>query len=130
MCCDIADDAAAETARIINDIGGQAISQHCDAASEEQTVAAAAAGHAAFGRLDILVSGAAPHDPSGTVLETTRGRLAAGARHQPDRLVPAEPGRAALHDRGRRRLDHLYRVADGPRRGSAGRPAYCATKGR
>ena len=71
VCCDIAHDRAAETVRMINDIGGQAISQHCDAASEEQTLAAAAAGHAAFGRLDILVSGAAPNDPSGTVLETT-----------------------------------------------------------
>ena len=73
VCCDIDTDRTAETVHLINEIGGQAISQACDAADEQQTLAAAAAGHAAFGRLDILVSGAAPQDPSGTVLELTVG---------------------------------------------------------
>jgi NAD(P)-dependent dehydrogenase (short-subunit alcohol dehydrogenase family) len=38
---------------------------------EAESLAVVAAAHDAFGRLDILVSGAAPYDPSGTVLETS-----------------------------------------------------------
>ncbi len=49
----------------------RAIAQPCDVSVEAQTEAAAAAATQAFGRIDILVSGAAPHDPSGTVLETS-----------------------------------------------------------
>jgi NAD(P)-dependent dehydrogenase (short-subunit alcohol dehydrogenase family) len=47
---------------------------------------------------------------------------------EPDRLVSVEPRGAALHDRGRWRLDHLIASQLG-RVGSAGRAAYCATKG-
>src|SRR5271170_7098176 len=70
-CVDIDAAASAETARLVTESGGRALSQACDVASESQTRAAAAAAHQAFGRLDILVSGAAPHDPGGTIIETT-----------------------------------------------------------
>ncbi|MGE3782813.1 MAG: SDR family NAD(P)-dependent oxidoreductase, partial [Alphaproteobacteria bacterium] len=70
VCVDIDAATAAETARLAEAAGGRAISQACDVADEAQTLAAAEAAHRAFGRLDILVSGAAPHDPSGTILET------------------------------------------------------------
>src|SRR3954451_3378292 len=74
VCCvDIDPAAAAETARLVAEAGGRAISQPCDVADEALTLAAAEAAHQAFGRLDILVSGAAPHDPSGTILETSPG---------------------------------------------------------
>src|SRR5262245_58606267 len=69
--CDIDGGSAGETARLINEIGGQAISRVCDAASETSTREAADAAHAAFGRLDILVSGAAPHDRGGKINEIT-----------------------------------------------------------
>src|ERR1700716_564510 len=70
-CIDIDPAAAAETARLVAEAGGRSLSQACDVASESQTRDAAEAAHQAFGRLDILVSGAAPHDPSGTVVETS-----------------------------------------------------------
>lgn len=126
--CDIADDRAAETVRMINEIGGQAISQHCDAASEEQTLAAAAAADAAFGRIDILVSGAAPNDPSGNVLETN---LADWQRVLDINLT----GSFLL---SRAVLPYMIRGGGGSiifiasqmgRVGAAGRAAYCATKG-
>src|SRR5205085_3753570 len=70
-CVDIDGRAAAETARLVSDAGGRSVSQACDVASESDTLTAAAAANQAFGRLDILVSGAAPHDPSGTIIETS-----------------------------------------------------------
>src|SRR6267142_3604664 len=70
-CCDIDEAASAETARLITDGGGRSLSQACDVARESETLAVAAAAQRAFGRLDILVSGAAPLDPSGTIIETS-----------------------------------------------------------
>src|SRR5512142_2205511 len=70
-CVDIDPAAAAETARLVAEAGGRSLSQACDVAREAQALAAAAAAQQAFGRLDILVSGAAPHDPSGTVVDVT-----------------------------------------------------------
>jgi NAD(P)-dependent dehydrogenase (short-subunit alcohol dehydrogenase family) len=128
VCCDIAADRAAETVRMINEIGGQAISQHCDAASEEQTLAAAAAGNAAFGRLDILVSGAAPNDPSGTVLETTVADWQrvldinlTGSFLLSRAVLPymIESGGGSI----------IFIASQMGRVGAARRPAYCATKG-
>ena len=81
-----------------------------------QTLAAADAAHSAFGRLDILVSGAAPHDPSGTVLETS---LADWQRVLDINLTGSfllSRAVLPLDDRRRRRLDHLYRLAARPGR--------------
>lgn len=128
VCCDIDAERAAETVRLINEVGGQAISQACDAADEKQTIAAAVAGHAAFGRLDILVSGAAPNDPSGTVLELT----VAGWQQVLDINLT---GSFLL---SRAVLPYMIAAGGGSiifiasqmgRVGAARRPAYCATKG-
>src|SRR5437763_17181048 len=70
-CCDIDPDAAAETARLVTEAGGRALTHTCDVASEVASAAVADATHDTFGRLDIVVSGAAPHDPSGTIIETS-----------------------------------------------------------
>src|ERR1041385_3110074 len=70
-CCAVDPEAAAETARLVTAAGGRALSPARDVASEAATREVAKAAHDAFGRLDILVHGAAPHDPSGTVIETT-----------------------------------------------------------
>src|SRR5216683_3226360 len=67
----ISDASGFVTGQTVAADGGRALSQACDVASEAQTRAVADAAHDAFGRLDILVSGAAPHDPSGTVIETS-----------------------------------------------------------
>ena len=128
MCCDIADDRTCETVRMINELGGQAIAQHCDAASEEQTLAVAGATHAAFGRIDILVSGAAPNDPSGTVLETTVADW--------QRVLDINLTGSFLLSRAV--LPYMIQGGGGSiiliasqmgRVGAARRPAYCATKG-
>jgi len=128
VCCDIAQDRAAETVRMINDIGGQAISQHCDAASEEQTLAAAAAGHAAFGRLDILVSGAAPNDPSGTVLElTVEGWQQVLAINLTGSFLLSRAVLPYMIEGGGGSI--IFIASQMGRVGAARRPAYCATKG-
>ncbi len=127
-CVDLDGTAAAETARLVAEAGGRAVSRVCDVADEAQTLAAAEAAHREFGRLDILVSGAAPHDPSGTIVETSRedwqrvldvnltGSFLLSRAVLP--LMIAGGGGSIILI-----ASQLGRV------GSAGRAAYCATKG-
>jgi NAD(P)-dependent dehydrogenase (short-subunit alcohol dehydrogenase family) len=127
-CCDIDAVSAEETARLVRNDGGRAIAQPCDVSVQVQTEGAAAAAHRAFGRLDILVSGAAPHDPSGTVLETSLSDW--------DRVVAVNLTGSFLLSRAA--LPYMIEGGGGSiifiasqlsRVGSAGRAAYCATKG-
>ena len=127
-CVDIDSVSAAETARLVTEAGGRALSQVCDVASESQTLAAAEAARQAFGRLDILVSGAAPHDPSGTVIEVTTGDW--------QRVLDINLTGSFLLSRAV--LPFMIAGGGGSiifiasqlgRVGSAGRAAYCATKG-
>jgi NAD(P)-dependent dehydrogenase (short-subunit alcohol dehydrogenase family) len=128
-CCDIDAASADETARLARDAaGGRAIAQPCDVSIQQQTEAATAAAHRAFGRIDILVSGAAPHDPSGTVLETSLADW--------DRVLAVNLTGAFLLSRAA--LPYMIEGGGGSiifiasqlgRVGSAGRAAYCATKG-
>ena len=127
-CCDIDADAAAETARLVIEASGRPLSRRCDVSSENETRATADAVYQAFGRLDILVSGAAPHDPSGTVLET---KLTDWQRVLDINLTGAFLLSRAV-------LPHMIAGGGGSvifiasqlgRVGSAGRAAYCATKG-
>jgi NAD(P)-dependent dehydrogenase (short-subunit alcohol dehydrogenase family) len=127
-CCDIDMAGAAETARLVEQAGGRALARHCDVASESDTHEAAAAAHDAFGRLDILVSGAAPHDAGGTVLETSRAdweQVLAVNLTGPFLLSRAVLPLMIAGGGGSIILiaSQLGRV------GSAGRAAYCATKG-
>jgi NAD(P)-dependent dehydrogenase (short-subunit alcohol dehydrogenase family) len=127
-CVDIDAAGAAETARLVAASGGRAISQACDVASESQTLAAAEAAHQAFGRLDILVSGAAPHDPSGTIIEMS---LADWQRVLDINLTGAFLlCRAALPLMIAGGGGSIILIASQLGRvGSPGRAAYCATKG-
>ena len=127
-CCDIDAASAEETVRLARIGGGRAIAQHCDVSVQQQTEAAAAATHRAFGRIDILVSGAAPHDPSGTVLEMSLADW--------DRVLAVNLTGSFLSSRAV--LPYMIEGGGGSiifiasqlgRVGSAGRPAYCATKG-
>jgi NAD(P)-dependent dehydrogenase (short-subunit alcohol dehydrogenase family) len=128
-CCDIDPAAAAETARLVTEAGGRALSRTCDVASEGETRAAANAAYQAFGRLDILVSGAAPHDPSGAVIET---ELADWQRVLDINLTGAFLLSRAV-------LPHMIAGGGGSiifiasqlgRVGSAGRAAYAPPRGR
>src|ERR1700720_2777227 len=127
-CCDVDADASAETARLVTEAGGRALSQACDVASEAATRAVADAAHDSFARLDILVHGAAPHDPSGTVIETSLADW--------QRVLDINLSGAFLLSRAA--LPHMIAGGGGSiifiasqlgRVGSAGRAAYCATKG-
>src|SRR5439155_12045195 len=127
-CVDIDPASAAETARLVAEAGGRSLSQACDVASESQTREAAEAAHQAFGRLDNLVCGAAPHDRSGTVIEITPADW--------QRVLDINLTGAFLLSRAALPM----MIADGGgsiifiasqlgRVGSAGRAAYRATKG-
>ena len=127
-CVDIDLANARETARLVEAAGGRAVAHRCDVAAEADAQAAADAAHRAFGRLDILVSGAAPHDPGGRVSETG---LAEWRQVIDINLTGAFLlSRAVLP----------YMIAGGGgsiifiasqlgRVGSTGRAAYCASKG-
>ena len=114
--------------RLVQKAGVQALSQACDVANESQTRAVADVAYQAFGRIDILVSGAAPHDRSGTVVETGLADW--------QRVLDINLTGAFLLSRAV--LPHMIAGGGGSiifiasqlgRVGSAGRPAYCATKG-
>ena len=88
-CADIDAASAGETARLVGAAGGKSIAKSCNVADQAEVAAAAAAAHDALGRLDILVSGAAPHDPGRHRRRYAARRMADGRRHQPDRGLPA-----------------------------------------
>jgi NAD(P)-dependent dehydrogenase (short-subunit alcohol dehydrogenase family) len=125
---DIDDEGARETARMVEAAGVRALARACDVAVEADTRAAVAAVRDAFGRLDILVSGAAPQDQGGTILETDPGEW--------QRVVAVNLTGSFLLCRAA--LPVMIASGGGSviliasqlgRVGSAGRPAYCATKG-
>ena len=127
-CVDIAEAGAEETARLVERAGGRALARRCDVTSEAETRAAAAATEAAFGHIDILVSGAAPHDPGGTILDISPAEWR--------RVVDINLTGAFLLSRAV--LPAMIRGGGGSiiliasqlaQVGSAGRAAYCATKG-
>jgi NAD(P)-dependent dehydrogenase (short-subunit alcohol dehydrogenase family) len=127
-CCDIDMRALEETVGLVRDAGGRAIAQRCDVAVEAETRAVAAAAHQAFGRLDILVSGAAPHDPSGTVIETTLADW--------ERVLAVNLTGSFLLSRAVLPLmiaagggSIIFIASQLGRVGRGGRAAYCATKG-
>ena len=127
-CFDINTAAAAETARLVTAAGSKAISGHCNVADEAEVQAATAAAHDAFGKLDILVSGAAPHDPGGPVTETSLA----------DWQVVVDINLTGAFLLSKAALPYMIAGGGGSiifiasqlgRVGSAGRAAYCSTKG-
>ena len=120
--------AAAETARLVEAAGGRAMSRRCNVADEADVSAAVEAAHTALGRLDILVSGAAPHDPGGPITETPLSEW--------QMVLDINLTGAFLLSKAV--LPHMIAGGGGSiiliasqlgRVGSAGRAAYCATKG-
>jgi NAD(P)-dependent dehydrogenase (short-subunit alcohol dehydrogenase family) len=127
-CVDIDGAAAEETAQLVKQVGGRSLAQVCDVAKEDATRAAATAAHRAFGRLDVLVSGAAPHDAGGSVVEVSLAEW--------QQVVDINLTGSFLLSKAV--LPHMIAGGGGSiifiasqlgRVGSAGRAAYCATKG-
>ncbi len=127
-CVDIDAAGAEETARLVAAAGGKSIASRCNVADEAEVRAATAAARGALGRLDILVSGAAPHDPGGTVVDTplAEWRMVVdinltGAFLLSKAAIPymIEGGGGSI----------IFIASQLGRVGSAGRAAYCATKG-
>ncbi|HEY1798769.1 MAG TPA: SDR family oxidoreductase [Stellaceae bacterium] len=127
-CCDIDEKAAAETARLVKATGRKAFSRVCDVSSEADAKAAADATQAAFGRLDILVSGAAPHDPGGPVHEIpiAEWRQVVDINLTGSFLLSRAVVPHMLAGGGGSIIFIASQLA---RVGTAGRAAYCATKG-
>jgi NAD(P)-dependent dehydrogenase (short-subunit alcohol dehydrogenase family) len=128
-CLDIDAPSAEETARLAEAAGrGRAIARHCDVAVEGDVTSAVAGVAATFGRLDILVSGAACRDPGGTVLETSVADW--------ERVLAVNLTSSFLLSRAALPLmisggggSIMLIASQLGRVGSAGRAAYCATKG-
>jgi len=127
-CADI-DAASAEiTAGLVRAAGGKAVALTCNVADEAAVRAVTTAAHDAFGRLDILVSGAAPHDPGGPVTETPLAEW----------QVVVDINLTGAFLLSKAALPYMIAGGGGSiifiasqlgRVGSAGRAAYCATKG-
>ena len=124
-CLDVNLKNAEETARLA---GQGAIAIACDVSSESDTKAAVERAAQAFGRLDILVSGAAMSDPTATVLDLD---LAAW-----NKVFATNVGGAFLMSRWV--IPHMARAGGGSiiliasqlgTVGTPGRVAYCSTKG-
>jgi NAD(P)-dependent dehydrogenase (short-subunit alcohol dehydrogenase family) len=127
-CADIDAEGAGETAHLVEAAGGKALAQRCNVADETEVRRTVAAAHQALGRLDIMVSGAAPHDPGGTVIDTPLAEWQmvldinlTGAFLLSKAALPymIEGGGGSI----------IFIASQLGRVGSAGRAAYCATKG-
>jgi NAD(P)-dependent dehydrogenase (short-subunit alcohol dehydrogenase family) len=126
--CDIDEAGAAETVRLLVQAGGRGGAWRCDVSVESDAQAAVAAARDTFGRLDILVSGAAPYDAGGSVVDTSVADW--------ERVVAVNLTgsfllcRAALPVMAAGGGGSVILIASQLGRvGSAGRAAYCATKG-
>jgi NAD(P)-dependent dehydrogenase (short-subunit alcohol dehydrogenase family) len=127
-CVDIDIESAKTTAKLVSAAGGKAMAYKCNVADEAEVHMVTKTAHDAFGRLDILVSGAAPHDPGGPITETPLAEW--------QMVVDINLTGAFLLSKAA--LPHMIAGGGGSiifiasqlgRVGSAGRAAYCATKG-
>jgi NAD(P)-dependent dehydrogenase (short-subunit alcohol dehydrogenase family) len=128
VCADLDGAGAGATAAAIVAAGGRALARRSDVTRAADAEADVAAAGAAFGGLDVLVFGAATHEPTATVLELSEAdwnrTLAVnltGAFLVSRAVLPA------LRARGGGSI--IFIASQLGRVGSAGRPAYCATKG-
>ena len=118
-------DLAAPTA-LADEIGGMALAT--DVSDEPSTLAAIAAVLAAWERVGILVNGAAPYDPAGTVLELPPAEWhkvfavqVTGSYYMSRAVLPS------MIAAGRGSIIHI--ASQMGRVGMPARPAYCAAKG-
>jgi NAD(P)-dependent dehydrogenase (short-subunit alcohol dehydrogenase family) len=128
VCADLDGAGAGATAAAIEAAGGRALARRSDVTRAADAEADVGTAVAAFGGLDVLVFGAATHEPTATVLELSEAdwnrTLAVnltGAFLVSRAVLPA------LRARGGGSI--IFIASQLGRVGAAGRPAYCATKG-
>jgi NAD(P)-dependent dehydrogenase (short-subunit alcohol dehydrogenase family) len=127
-CLDLDGEAVSATGRTIESAGSRALALACDVSREGDVAAAAQRVAETFAGVQVLVNGAAGHDPNGTVLELSLEQWnrvfavnVAGAFLVSRAILPmmiAAGGGSVIHI-----ASQLGSVA-GPRRA-----VYCATKG-
>jgi NAD(P)-dependent dehydrogenase (short-subunit alcohol dehydrogenase family) len=127
-CADVEQPGAAMIAGEIERGGGQALAVPCDVADGASCRAAVAATVERFGGLDVLVYGAADSDRKATVLEMDEATWERVIRiNLTGAFLMVKAALPAMIARGGGSViliaSQLGRVA------TAGRPAYCATKG-
>jgi NAD(P)-dependent dehydrogenase (short-subunit alcohol dehydrogenase family) len=127
-CADVEMPGAKTTAEEIAGGGGQALAVHLDVTTSASCRAAVAATVDRFNGLDVLLYGAADHDPAGTVLEMDEAAWERTVRiNLTGAFLVVKAALPAMIARGGGSViliaSQLGRVA------SPGRPAYCATKG-
>jgi NAD(P)-dependent dehydrogenase (short-subunit alcohol dehydrogenase family) len=127
-CADVEEPGAKTTAAEIERGGGRALAVPLDVTDGASCRAAVAATVARFGGLDVLLYGAADHDRTATVLEMDEAAWERVIRiNLTGAFLMVKAALPAMIARGGGSViliaSQLGRVA------SAGRPAYCATKG-
>ena len=117
---DVAADGNQETARLIEQAGGQALAVTCDVTRSEDVRAALDAAVERFGRLDIAFNNAGIEQAIKPAARDHRRRMGPPGRRQPPRRVPAHEARDRAHARARRRRDRQHLL--GRRRQGLRRP--------
>lgn len=127
-CVDVEEASAAATVAAITGQGGAAEAIACDVTSEASVAAAVSETVKRLGRPQVLLNGAAVHDPGGTIVEVSPGwwnRVLAvnltGAYLMSRAVIPhmAEAGGGSI----------IHIASQMGRVGAPGRAAYTATKG-
>lgn len=128
VCADLDGAGAGATAAAIEAAGGRALARRSDVTRAADAEADVAAAVAAFGGIDVLVFGAATHEPTATVLELSEADWNRTlAVNLTGAFLVSRAALPALRARGGGSI--IFIASQLGRVGSAGRPAYCATKG-
>ena len=128
VCADLDGAGAGATAADIEAAGGRALARRSDVTRAADAEADVAAAVAAFGGLDVLVFGAATHEPTATVIELSEADWNRTlAVNLTGAFLVSRAALPALRARGGGSI--IFIASQLGRVGSAGRPAYCATKG-
>jgi NAD(P)-dependent dehydrogenase (short-subunit alcohol dehydrogenase family) len=127
-CADVEDTGAKTTAADIDKAGGQALPVRLDVTDSASCRAAVAATVQRFGSLDALMYGAADHDAAATVLEMDEAAWERTVRiNLTGAFLMAKAALPAMIARGGGSV--IFIASQLGHVGSAGRPAYCSTKG-
>ncbi len=128
LCADLDEEGAQATAKSASKAGAVALARRIDVAQAADAQAAVTAAVGAWGGLDVLVSGAAVREPTATVIEMTEADWNRTlAVNLTGAFLASKAALPAMIRRGGGSI--IFIASQLGRVGTAGRPAYCATKG-